>query len=73
MDCKNSYLQVLLGSQNFSDNFASFHTQGVAKQPDLLNIVGSKILDMRLDIRGGIELEALAFNGKQLVENIHIV
>lgn len=65
------YLEIFLGGQDFTEKLACFDPQGVAQEPDLLDIVGAKVLDMRLDIRGGVELETSAFEREEPVRAGH--
>ena len=62
-----SYLQALLGLEDLCKRLASLDTQCVAQKPHLLDIVVLlQGLDMGLDILGGGELQALAFEREEL-------
>jgi hypothetical protein len=61
-----TYPQVLLGRKNLSEKLAGTDTQRVTQQPHLLDIVGAKFGNVRLDVLGGIELETFPFEGKNL-------
>jgi hypothetical protein len=61
-----TYLEVLLRSQDLAEKLAGLNTKGVSEHPDLLDIVGPEVGNVLLKIGGGVELEALTLEGKQL-------
>jgi hypothetical protein len=65
------YLEVLLGCQNFTEGFACFDTQGIAKEPDFLDVVVAEVLDMGFDVGGRVELETPALKGEYLIRACH--
>lgn len=58
-------LQVLLALQDLSKGLAGANSEGVAQEPNLLDlIIVLQILNMRLNVLSGRELEALTLDGK---------
>lgn len=61
-----AYLEVLLGGEDLAQKLAGLNTKGVAEHPHLLDIVGPEVSDVLLEVSGGVELQALGLEGKQL-------
>jgi hypothetical protein len=62
-----TYLQALLGLQHFGQRLTRLNAECVAQESDFLDIVVLlQGLNVWLDVLGGRELEALAFEGEKL-------
>jgi hypothetical protein len=62
-----TYLEALLGLEDLGQGLAGLDTERVAQEPDLLDVlVVDQGLDVRLNVLGGGELEALALEGEDL-------
>lgn len=59
-------LERLLGLEDFAQGLAGLDTESVALEPCLFHILAlDKRLEVRLDVGGGVELQASAFEGEQ--------
>lgn len=62
-----TYLEILLRLQNLGQCLTGFNTKCVSQKFDLLDlVVALQVLNVRLNVLGGGELQALALNGKHL-------
>ena len=61
-----TYSEVLLCGEDFAQEFAGANTQRVAQQAHLLDVVGAEVGDVRLQVLGRVELQALALEGEDL-------
>lgn len=62
---RERYLQALLAFENFGQGLAGANAQGVAQELDLLDVViVLELLQVRLNVLGGGEFEALALEGE---------
>lgn len=63
----STYLKRLLGGQDLSEKLASPYAEGVAEHAHFLDILHvAQRTDMRLQVFGSIELQALPFEGEDL-------
>lgn len=63
----SKYLEVFLGLEDICERLAGFYTQSVAQELDFLDLVIClQVLDVRLNVLSGGELEAFALDGKDL-------
>lgn len=63
-----AYLQSLLGSEYLSQELASANSQSVSKQSYLLQVFQSpQVFDVRLQVLGCGQLQALAFEREDLL------
>lgn len=69
-----TYSKALLGRENLTKKLTGAYTQSVSQQANLLDVVlGPETGDMRLEILGGVELEALPLEGKELIGRSHSI
>jgi hypothetical protein len=62
-----THLEALLGLEDLGQGLAGLDSERVAQEPDLLDVVVvDQGLDVRLNVLGGGELEALALEGEDL-------
>jgi len=64
--CFPTYLEVLLCSKDFSEKFAGPNTERITEHADFFDIVGTEVGNMRFEVFGGVELQALSLEGKDL-------
>lgn len=65
---EETYLEGLLGFQDFCKSCRGLDSDGVTVEAHLLNALElAQSLDVRLDISGGVKLERLPLKGKDLV------
>jgi hypothetical protein len=68
-----TYSQVLLGRKNLTKKPTGANTQSVTQNTNFFDVCGSKRGNMRLEILSSVELEALSFEGKDLIGRSHSI